>query len=175
VTYLIGDTQFFPVGKRLLAAGIEAGHGSRDYIIDVGSGDSKPLTPEGILGVRISPDGKSIAVRGPEGKIGIWPLEGGEFHPIPGLESSYSIRGWTADGESLNLSPKRSGALSLRSAKVFRANVQTGKIELWKTFGEQTGAGVSSVSPPHLSSDGTGYAYLYIRVLSEAYVITGLN
>src|SRR6202453_3118214 len=175
VTYLIGDTQFFPDGKRLLAAGIEAGHGSRDYIIDVGSGDSKPLTPEGILGVRISPDGKSIAVRGPEGKIGIWPLEGGEFHPIPGLESSYSILGWTADGESLNLSPKRSGALSLRSAKVFRANVQTGKIELWKTFGEQTGAGVSSVSPPHLSSDGTGYAYLYIRVLSEAYVITGLN
>jgi WD40 repeat protein len=141
----------------------------------VGSGDSKPLTPEGIVGEQISPDGKSIAARGPDGKIGIWPLEGGEFHPLPGLESGYSILSWTADGQSLYLSPKRSGALALRSAKVFRVNVQTGKIEPWKTFGEQTGAGVSSVSPPYLSRDGTGYAYLYIRVLSEAYIITGLN
>jgi eukaryotic-like serine/threonine-protein kinase len=175
VTYLIGRMQFFPDGKRLLAGGIEAGHGGRDYIIEVGSGDSKPLTPEGIVGEQISPDGKSIAARGPDGKIGIWPLEGGEFHPLPGLESGYSILSWTADGQSLYLSPKRSGALALRSAKVFRVNVQTGKIEPWKTFGEQTGAGVSSVSPPYLSRDGTGYAYLYIRVLSEAYIITGLN
>jgi hypothetical protein len=54
-------------------------------------------------------------------------------------------------------------------------NIETGKMEPWKTFGEETGAGVSTIAPPHLSADGTAYAYLYVRVLSEAYVVTGLK
>ena len=48
-------------------------------------------------------------------------------------------------------------------------------MEPWKTFGNETGAGVSSIAAPHLSSDGSAYAYLYTRVLSEAYVVTGLR
>jgi len=46
-----GGVKFFPDGKRLLATGIEAGHGLRDYLIDLSSGDSKPITPEGIVGI----------------------------------------------------------------------------------------------------------------------------
>ena len=170
VTY--DAARFLPDGKRLLAWGIEAGHGGRDYLIDVNNGDSKPVTPEGMAGVQVSPDGRSVAVRGPDGKRGIWPLEGGGFHPIPGLESNYSIIGWTPDGESVYVAPIRRGA---KSSKVSRVNIQTGKMEPWKTYGEETGAGVSSVAAPHLSSDGNAYAYLYVRTLSEAYVVTGLE
>src|SRR6202167_2915454 len=36
--------RFFPDGKRLLAYGIEAGHGGRDYVIDLSSRDSKAIT-----------------------------------------------------------------------------------------------------------------------------------
>jgi hypothetical protein len=54
--------RFTPDGKRLLAQGIEAGHGGRDYLIDVTTGDSKPITPEGICGVNLSPDGKNTVV-----------------------------------------------------------------------------------------------------------------
>jgi eukaryotic-like serine/threonine-protein kinase len=170
-----GGIQFFPDGKRLLATGIEAGHALRDYLIDLSSGDSKPITPEGVVGISLSPDGRSIAVRGPGGKRGIWPLEGGEFHPIPGLESGYSIMGWTADGGSLYVAPIRRGAQAVKSVKVFRVSVQTGTMEPWKTFGGETGEGVSFISPPNLSSDGSAYAYLYGRVLSEAYVVKGLK
>jgi len=170
-----GGARFFADGKRLLAYGIEAGHGGRDYLIDLSSGDSKPVTPEGISGTQQSPDGKSIALRGPEGKRGIWSLENGGFHPIPGLESGYAIIGWTPDGESVYVAPIPRGAMAAKSVAVSRVNVQTGKMELWKTFGEETGSGVSSVVAPHLSSDGTAYAYLYVRVLSEAYVVTGLK
>ncbi len=59
--------RFFPDGKRLLAYGIEAGHGGRDYVIDLSNGDSKAITPEGMGGVQLSPDGKSVAVRAPMG------------------------------------------------------------------------------------------------------------
>ena len=167
-----GSVRFLPDGKRLLASGIEAGHGGRDYLIDVSTGDSKPVTPEGIAGVLVSPDGRNIAVRGPDGKRGIWPLEGGGFHAIPGLEANYGVIGWTPDGQSVYVVPTRGAAKAL---KVSRVNVQTGKMEPWKTFGEEAGAGVSSLGRLHLSSDGTAYAYIYVRVLSEAYVVTGLK
>jgi WD40 repeat protein len=167
-----GSVRFLPDGKRLLAVGIEARHGGRDYMIDVTSGDSKPITPEGIFGVQISPDGKSAAVRGPDGKLGIWPLEGGGFQPIPGLEPHYAAIAWTPDGGSVYVVPSRGRT---KSEIVSRVNVQTGKMEPWKTFGEEMGAGVTALAPPHLSSDGNAYAYLYVRVLSEAYVVNGLK
>jgi len=51
--------RFLPDGKHLLAAGIETGHGVRDYLIDVSTGESKPVTPEGVAGTRLSPDGSA--------------------------------------------------------------------------------------------------------------------
>ncbi len=167
------QARFLPDGKHLLASGIEAGHGGRDYLIDTSTGDSKPITPEGVSGIRISPDGKSVAVHQPDGKRGIWSLERGDFRPIPGLEPIYSVIGWTLDGQSVYVANnKRLGDMAV---KVSVVNVQTGKMDSWKTFGEGTSAGVASISPPHLSSDGTAYAYIYVRVLSEAYVVTGLK
>jgi eukaryotic-like serine/threonine-protein kinase len=164
--------RFFPDGKRVLAYGIEAGHGGRDYVIDVSSGDSKAVTPEGTAGVEISPDGKNVAVRAPDGKRGIWSLEKSEFRPIPGLESKDFIIGWTLDGESVYVAPVKRGA---KTVPVYRANIQTGKMEPWKTFGADLGAQGATLVAPHLSSDGTAYAYLYVRRLSEAYVVTGLK
>jgi WD40 repeat protein len=164
--------RFFPDGKRLLAYGIEAGHGGRDYVIDLSSGDSKAITPEGTAGVQLSPDGKSVAVRAADGKRGIWSLEKGEFRAIPGLESKDSVIGWTLDGDWVYVAPYLRGA---KAYQVYRANIQTGKMEPWKSFGAELGAQGALLVAPHLSSDGTGYAYLYVRILSEAYVVTGLK
>jgi Tol biopolymer transport system component len=167
-----GAVRFLPDGKHLLAVGIEAGHGGRDYLIDVSSGESKPITPEGISGVTLSPDGKYTVVRGPGGQRGIWPLDGGGLRPIPGLDAKYFVIGWTPDGGSVYVVPSDRRKTV---AEVSRVNIQTGKIEPWKTFGAGTAAGVASVGLPRLSADGSAYAYLYIRVLSEAYVVKGLR
>jgi eukaryotic-like serine/threonine-protein kinase len=167
-----GVVQWSPDGKQLLASGIEAGHGARDYRIDLSSGDSKPITPEGVAGVQISPDGKSTAVLGPDGKWGIWPLDGSGIHLIPELDLNYSLIGWSPDGGSVYVVSSR---IRERIAKVYRVNTTTGKMDLWRTFGAEVAAGVTAVAGPHLSSDGTAYAYVYVRVLSEAYVVTGLK
>jgi hypothetical protein len=107
--------------------------------------------------------------------MGIWRVDEGQFHPIPGLDSNFVIIGWTQDGASVYVAPRRKGIRASTSVKVFRANVQTGQMEPWKTFGDATGAGVSSIAAPHLSRDGSAYAYIYTRVLSEAYVVQGLR
>jgi len=170
-----GGVHFFPDGEHLLAFGIEAGHAGRSYVIDLASGDSKAVTPEGVTGGLISTDGKSILVRGADGKRGIWPLDGGGLQPIQGVEANDSVIAWAPDGETVYVVPNRRGAVAARSVKVSRVNIRTGKKEPWKTFGEETGAGVSSVGFPRLSSDGTAYAYVYTRILSEAYVVKGLK
>ncbi len=166
-----GAVRFFPDGRHLLASGIENGHGRRDYLIDLSNGDSKPITPEGVSGTHLAPDGRSTAVLQPDGKWGIWPLDGSGVHPIPGLDSNYYVAGWFPDGISLYAASSRSAKI----AKVYRVNTQTGKMDLWKTFGGEAGAGVTSTGAPHFSSDGRAYAYVYVRTLSEAYVVTGLK
>ena len=164
--------RYLPDGKQLLASGIEAGHGARDYLIDLSNGNAKPITPEGVAGVELSPDGRSAAVLGPDGKWGVWPLDGSGMRPIPQLDSKYGVTGWTPDGLSLYVQRNH---LRDRTAKMYRVNVATGKMELWKTFGESVTVGVTGVGGPHFSSDGSAYAYVYSQALSQAYVVKGLK
>jgi eukaryotic-like serine/threonine-protein kinase len=173
------DVSWLPDGKHLLVSGIEAGHGKRDYLIDVSSGDSKPLTPEGVWGVALSPDGKTAAVRGPDGNWGTWQLEnGGGFQLIPGATSKYVIKGWLPDGKSLYAVSQLASA-SLMSqpvsvAKVYKVDVATAQIEYWKSFGDPT-AGYVFVDAPLFSADGNSYVYRYGYFTSQAYEVTGLQ
>lgn len=80
--------------------------------------------------------------------------------------------GWTPDGASVYVAPS---ALRATAEKVYRVNVTTGKMELWKAFGENIPAGVVFVGAPHFSRDSSAYAYLYFQVLSQAYVVRGLK
>ncbi len=109
---------------------------------------------------------------GPDGRWGIWPLDGNGFRPIPGLDSKNYVTGWAPDGASVY-------ALSShqrdKTAAVYRVNTATGKMDLWKTFGTGSRVGLTAVSGPRLSSDGKAYAYIYSQALSEAYVVKGLK
>jgi len=165
------DVRYLPEDRQLLAAGIEPGKGQRDYLIDVDTGNAKPLTPEGISGTVLSHDGHSVAVTGPDGKWGVWPLDGGGVRPIPGLDSKYSVAGWAPDGASLYVSETQERG---RNVTIYRVNVVTGKMEAWKTLGGSLPSG-ARYSYAFFSADGTDYVYLYAQVLSQAYVVKGLK
>jgi Tol biopolymer transport system component len=164
--------RWFPDGKRVLASGIEAGHGPRDYILDIQSGEAKPLTPEGVAGSRLSPDGTSVPVLGSDGKWGIWPIAGGEIRLIPGLDSTHLVIGWSPDGKSLLATQTQDRG---NARKVYRVDPASGKSELWKTFGEQLAANGALIVPPRFSDDGSAYAYMYVQSLSQGDVVTGLK
>ena len=164
--------RFLPDGKHLLASGIETGHGSRDYLIDVSSGEAKPVTPEGFSGTRISPNGASVPVLGPDGKWGIWPLAGGEIRPVPGLDSNYLVNGWSPDSKLLYAASTRAVE---NTPKVYQVDPVTGKMQLWKTFGTDIVATGAKIAPPRFADDGSAYAYIYIQLLSQGYVVTGLK
>jgi WD40 repeat protein len=166
-----GVVRWLPDGKQLLAAGIEPGHGTRDYLIDATTGGSKPVTPEGVSGVCLSPDGKTTAVLGPDGKWGIWPLDGGGIHLVPGLDAKYRVTGWSPDSASVYVASRA----RTPSAKVYKVNTATGKMELWRNFGADAGVAFSSLDTLLFSADGSAYAYRYNQLTSQAYVVTGLR
>ncbi|HEX8815756.1 MAG TPA: protein kinase [Terriglobales bacterium] len=164
---------YLPDGKSLLAAGIEAGHGARNYLVDIATGGSKPISPEGIYGTALSPDGKSAAVLGPDGKWNVWPLNGdaASLRPIPGLESTYSVRAWTSEGNSVYVASHGNEKVG----KIYKVDVSSGKMELWKTIGADAGADVTAIFWPLIFDDGNGYAYGYQYDTAQAYVVTGLK
>ena len=166
-----GQVRYLPDGKQLLAVGIEAGHGARDYLIDVGTGNSKPITPEGVQGATVSPDGRSVAVTGPDGKWGLWPLNGGALRPLP-LDSSYNVAGWAPDGSAIYVTGSHTRTRA--TLDVLRMNLATGKLEPWKTFGDTLPTGAHAFGPLP-STDGSAYVYGYVQVLSQAYVVKGLK
>ena len=168
------DVRYMPDGQRLLAEGIESGHGLRDYFIDVATGTSTAVTPEGVGGLALSPDGKQIGVFTTDGKIGIWTIGGSTVRPVPDLESPWGVLDWTPDGQSL-LVFSRSSERAGSSADVYKVNIATGKRELWKSFGGNAGVGGSTIGAPIFSSDLSSYAYVVDQTLSEAFVVKGLK
>jgi Tol biopolymer transport system component len=169
--------RWLPGGKELLASGVEPGHGARDYLIAVSNGDSKPITPEGVVGVESSPDGRSAAVLDPDGEWGIWPIEppnsgeGNGQRLIPGLDSNYRVR-WSPDGTSMLALPIRQ---SDKTGNVYRVNMATGKMELVSTIGTGLTAGAMSIGGSYLLEDGGAYAYGYMQTLSQVFVIRGMK
>ena len=159
-------------GKELLASGVESGHGARDYVIAVSSGDSKAVTPESVVGVIPAPDGRSTAVQGADGKWGIWPLDGSGLRPIPGLDSNYRVSGWSPDGASVFAVPARQRD---KTGNVYHVNVDTGKMNLVRTFGGDLAAGTVSMGGSYMSGDAGAYAYRYMQVLSQVYVVRGMK
>jgi hypothetical protein len=159
-------------GKELLATGVEAGHGVRDYLIDVSNGNSKPVTPEGVVGVNPSLDGRRTVVQEPDGKLAVWSLEEGNSREIPGLDSKYRVSGWSPDGNSIYVSTIRQRE---KTAVIQRVNVDTGKIEPWKTVGGELPVGATTFGWSYYPGDNGSYAYLYDQVLSQAYVVRNLR
>ena len=164
------NAKFLPDGKKLLAIGIEPGKGVRDYIIDVRNGTSKPVTPEGTVGLQISPDGRFVAVQLRDGGPGIYPLDGGDIRMIPGLTSKYVVTGWSPDGSYVYAHARSRGTFP-----TYKINVATGKTELVGVFGANLPSGIGSLGAPLFSRDGRAYAYQYRQDLAQAYVIKGLK
>ena len=94
--------RWFPDGKRVLFSGNEPDKGVRLYVLDVESGKTTPITPEGVHGNAfvISPDSQFVAGVGPDQKGYMYPVQGGDPRPVSGLEAGEQPVTWSTDGRS---------------------------------------------------------------------------
>lgn len=164
-----GNYSWFPDSKRLLFTGKTPTQGLRCYAQDIETGEVRPVTPVGITGNMLSPDGKFIIVTDPQHKRLLYPLEGGTPRQILGLEDDDEIIRWAADAQSLFV--RRRVTLPIR---IERIDLSTGRREFWREVQLTDATGI--LRPPNifLSSDGKSYVYQLRRHLSDLFIIEGL-
>ena len=164
--------RWLPDGKRILFSGNEPDKGVRLYVLDVDSGKTTPITPEGVHGNAfvISPDSHYVAGVGPDQKGYLYPVGGGDPRPVNGLEAGEQPVTWSADGKSLYI--YQPGELP---AKVYSLDLQSGKRTLWKQLMPSDPAGVENIGPILLTPDAKTCVYGYHRMLADLYLVEGLK
>jgi eukaryotic-like serine/threonine-protein kinase len=162
---------FLPDGKKFVFSGIEPGHGIRLYWETLDDPKAHAFSTEGLgAGIALSPDGQWVASRGPDGKVYLFPVNGGDPRPVTGLQPDEMISGWTHDGHSVYVM-----ARGQVPAQVFLVDLATGRRTLWKSLEPADSAGIDTIGRVTVSADGKGYVYSYVRTLSDLYLVQGLN
>jgi Tol biopolymer transport system component/predicted Ser/Thr protein kinase len=166
------NADFFPDGNRILFTATEAGHGTRLYVRDLSGGKPRAITPEGYSLFRgtITPDAKSAVVSGPDRRLYLYPLSGGEPTPLPGLSTADRPVRFSSDGRILFVQ----GVVGVPS-HVYRYDVASGKKDPWKELAPADAAGLNTVSRFVVTPDGKTYAYSYLRVLSYLQLVEGMK
>jgi Tol biopolymer transport system component/predicted Ser/Thr protein kinase len=162
---------WLPDGKQIVFSGNETGHGFRYYVETPGEGKPRPISPEGVNPwVVISPKGDFAASVGPDHKVYLYPVAGGEAVLVSGTNPDEAPTGWSADGRFLYLF--RFGEIP---AKVFELELATGKRKLWKELVPADAAGIDTIRGITITPDAKAYVYGYIRTLSDLYLVEGLK
>ncbi len=165
-----GSAHFLADGKRITLDASEPGHGVRTYLVDLEGGKPKPITPEGLTGGLVSPDGRYIfRVDEAEG-VAVYPTAGGAPRTIPDLEPGFVPIQWSEDSRSVYA--YLGGEVP---TKVYRVDLVTGKKTLVQELQPPTNAGVANIAPVVVTRDGSRFAYSYYQVSSVLYLISGLR
>jgi hypothetical protein len=170
-----GDKEYvngawFPDGKRILVAARVPGHAVRTYVQDIPAGRLRPIAPEGLSCLTISPDGKDVICNGGDGEAFRYPVEGGAPGRVLGLLPGDEPYGWTDDPRFLFILRTE----GIRT-KVFRHNLETGARELWREFVPPDRAGLVGSVGLVVTPDGKAYAYSCFYLPSDLYLVTGLR
>jgi hypothetical protein len=161
---------WLPDSKSIVFSSAEPGHGARSYLLDIAGGTPRALTPEGITGTHISPDGKSLLAVDGKRQRWLYPIAGGEPEKIKVvINPDERVMGFFPDGKSLRLR-----TLTIPS-HITRIDIATGKREFVQDIAPADPAGVMSLPVIRFSADGKSYAYSTGRQLSDLYVVDGLK
>jgi eukaryotic-like serine/threonine-protein kinase len=161
---------WMPDGKEIVFSANQRGHAVQCFVQDVDGGKPRPVTPEGVTFCKVSPDGKLIAGNGLAGGGGwLYPIEGGQPRPIPGLQAGESFA-WSSDPRLLYVYKWKRAPV-----KVYRLNILTGQREFFREMAPPDVAGLRDIFEFYFSSDGRAYVYGYSRQLSQLYLVKGLK
>ncbi len=141
------SVEWFPDGQKLLFTGNEPNRPMRTYLQDTRGGAPVPVTPEGVVASRVSPDGKYVTeVAG--GKLNLLPIAGGAPKPGLDVEAGEAVIRWSADGRylflarnegltAMEIQPAGSGGAARRAVEGTEARRSSGRAD--RTSGPDAG------------------------------------
>jgi len=162
---------WLPDGKRIFITAVSESGALRTYLKELPDGKLQPITPEGtgVFRNAFAPDGSGfVADCGDE--VCLYPLDGGEPKPIPGLAQGTQVVGWDPSGRSVFVANT-----CRRPVQVDRLDLGSGKRTLWRELQPADLGGVHGCMQVDVADAGTAYAYSFARTLSDLYVVEGLQ
>jgi Tol biopolymer transport system component len=163
-----------PDGKRIVFVGNEPGHRIRYYVQGVDGGPPRAITPDDVTfnsfdPVAISPDGKSVAVAGLDGKIVLYPLDDGTPGAVPKLENGLVPLRWCKDNSLMVYQP---GDLPV---KIHRVDLETGEQSLWRELAPASRTALIGIPSTRVGADCRSSAYSAQYFPSELWLVDGLR
>ena len=165
-----GFATLLPDGKRFLFDGVEPGHSPRSWVQDGSDGKPQPITPEGVIGNHVSPDGKLMAAVDMENKFWLYPVNGGQPIALSGIERGEVPIGWSADSKHLFVA-----TVEAVPVRISRTEVSTGRRQFVSKVTPSDLAGLWGFLTVHITPDGKSYVYSDYRILSDLYLARGLK
>jgi DNA-binding winged helix-turn-helix (wHTH) protein/Tol biopolymer transport system component len=169
------NARWLPDGRHIVFGAIEPGQQMRRYVQDTQGGDPRPASPgEPGPDAVFLPNGSSYVGRGPGRGYSLHDNSRRETLPIPSLTSDDRVIGAASDGRSIFVLRVAGAAVT-----VDRVDLKTGQRERWRQIVVPDPAGVMHPGPEFpaflMATDGRAYAYNFLRVLSDLYLVDGLQ
>ena len=158
---------WFPDNRRLAVVAAEAGKPARTYVVDSQTGTVSPLTPEGIGGAFVSPDGQwLLAGRSGRPKL-LCNVQSKSLTPLKGAELADASAGWTTDSKAVFVTQVGSDGIRL-----FRIDIATGARTLVTTLGASVDqSGIIQYVGGVVAGDGDHFSYAVARELSQLFLL----
>jgi hypothetical protein len=155
--------------------GNEPGHHLRYYVQNLDGAPPRAVTPENVSfnflldPVVISPNGRFVAAAELDGKVLLYPLDGGAPREIPKLADGSEPLRWCPDASLLIY---HAGTVPL---KIVRTDIETGKQTVWKELEPSYRTGLTSISNTRVRADCKSLAYTAQYALTELWIVAGLR
>ena len=156
---------WFPDGRHIVFVGSKPAHAVQSWIQDLNGGAPEPITPEGVSGTQVSPDGKFLSAVDEDGAIWIYPVKEQKPERLKGAEEGDVPVGWGQDEKQFYVA--RSDHLPIR---VYRLDLVSGKRDFVREFAPRDTAGViPDISSAFAGGKGPTLVYSYFRLQSDLY------
>jgi DNA-binding winged helix-turn-helix (wHTH) protein len=155
-------------GEHILFAGNEPHRPLRTWMLDVGGGRPRAVTPEGVVGAELIYDDAYVLARKPGEDFALYPFEGGAPRPLPGVKKSDFPRRFSEDELSLYV-------VTPDSMEIVDVDLMTGARQRMETYGAARPQGTIYTAPAQISADGRTYGYTYASVSSQLFVVRGIR
>jgi len=165
-----------PDSKRIVFTGYTADNTPRGFLQEIPAGLPRAITPPGVVLADKSAARDENAVLGRLGATWmLFPIQGGEGRPVPGLTSEDIPLQWSHGGRYVYTVASVDGA-RLAAVDVFRVEVVSGSRTVWKTLTPSDPVGVEDLRETLvITPDAQSYCYSYLRRLGDLFVVDRLK
>ncbi len=162
----------FPDGRSLIAIANPPGETPRLYRIRVPEGTYEVFSPYPVAMAcpYPSPSGDRVVMLQADLSLAVFPLDGSEPRPVPGIRSDERVCAWAPDGSAIFVFQK--GKIS---GRVDRIALETGAREEWMHIEPMTRSGAGGFVHIRLSEDCERYVASFAQFVNDLFLVDGLR